>query len=373
MMRRVISLFQNIHHNQQGAAAIMFALFLNAAVIASALCLDKGRSLLARSEMTNAASAGSLAAGRKAGNEWLAKTFFKANLESGYQGITYNDSDIVVTINEAENTVSVTPLNFRLPVIIPFATASAGSSANMLISSRSTASMPESNVVPISVMLLYDTSSSMAAQDPVPCPVMGQGVCTKLEAVKEATNWLINNLENSPIESSIAGVLWSDTVTASMPYSDDFAQATAFFENGLQPSPSNSTNALSALEESEALLNQSPQERRLVMLMVDGNLDTVAGNSTIPTDNPPDYAGVPLSDAHRAVAWKCYEIKQAYPKTLSLWTVAYGPEAATPMNLDTLKYCATNQDQYFKATTGVEFYVALNRMNSQAGSLALTQ
>lgn len=356
---------------QDGAIAIIFVFLLNILMILTAMCMNLGMSFLAKAELENATTSANLIGARKGASEVLTLSVFKANLPTGPH-ISYNDEDIQVIINEYNNTASVIP-TISVPNFFPVPNTQ-GSSVS-LVRTISSATIPEGNVVRASINLLIGVSSSLEVPNPAgPCPINYWTPCSLLDAVRDSTTQLVANISGSSTDYAVATAIWADDANNNIPYTEDFPQLITHFNNGLQP-PIATTNAdgYSAMSFANSILSQAPYPRRLIFISVSEDINTLPVGYTPPAGYPPEYNGVPLSDNHRALAWMCNEIKNSYPEEASIWTVPYGPNAHSQMNIDTLKYCATNQDQYLPAHDGDDFWAAINAMYVQSGSLRLVE
>lgn len=393
MLRNIFNLVQILRclwNRQEGGIIIFFVFFLNAILAFLAVTFGAAMGTNVKSGELNAAAAASLAGAITNGNVPKAMAYFEANFRNGDYGINYSPSDIAIQVTN--DRFIVTPTDLDMAIFFPINAMDGPSpgSYSLNVSAQSIASLPDSVPVPKSVMLVLDRSGSMTREDAGPCPVSGTNPCSRLQALRESTFELIDNLEalpNSQTDYSIAGVAWDSAWIFpplyiepgySLPYTSDYATAHDSFDDLL--TAGGSTCAFCGLRAANTLLTQSPQAERTVVFMTDGAANSLPPNYTnlVPPGFPPDWTGDNIIDPFRTAAWECYYMKQTYP-SISIWTIAFGIDAGNGqpaggwMGVQLLQYCATAPAQYVFAPDGGALNEVFNNVFASIGKIKLVK
>ncbi len=383
-------LFRSIWKRQEGGVAIIFAFFLTVMVITLGFALDGGRALEARSRMQNAATAGALAGAIEgdvpADATAEAMDYFAANMPSGQGTVTYNPSDVTITLNNGN--ISVVPTNFGMPTYFPGgAGVSAGSAGTLNVSSVAVAGTPTGTVVPQSLLMVLDISGSMTpwggGNDAGPCPQSGQNPCARIQALREASIMLVQylaNLPNSANNYSVGAITWNSALMNWFDYQplSNLQSIIDDLNNYLQPQ-NGSTCGRCGMLKAEELLATSPQQTKTLVFLTDGSMNTLpAPPDSFPTGLPADYNLGPLTGpyetAFNGLVWKCHDIKDQYPNDLSVWTISFGGDVLyDPRNQRILKYCASDLSQYQHAPNGAALSAILGAIGTSIGSVRLIQ
>jgi hypothetical protein len=217
----------------------------------------------------------------------------------------------------------------------------------------------------------------MVAPDAGPCPISGQNPCSRIQALKEATLQLVDNvaaLPNSQINHSIAGVPWSSNIYNQFNYQTDYPDVKNKFVTYL--TAGGSTCLYCGLRKAQDFLPDSPQTKRVVVLMTDGYANQMPVPAIpYPSGYPPGWpSGVGLSAPFRSSIWACYEMKQAYPNDLTLWTISFGNWNLQGSIIEqVLQYCASSPAHYVHAPNGQALAAVFAQVLTGISDLRLTR
>lgn len=364
LVQKVSGLIKAFSANQEGVVAILMALMMNIYVAVLALSIDGGKLYLTTAESQNAATAAALSSviddANGLGESDMtseALDYFAVNFPTGQHAVEYDiNSDVAVDIGASS--VTVTPANMEFRAF--FAPALGGSAtATLRGGSVAEAGRPSGAAVPASLSLVLDVSGSMS--EPIgQCSVFGG--CKKITALKQAATKLIDNLAalpNAETDYSVAGVFWSTVVDASFSYQSDYTgvntQIDSLEANG-------STCMSCGLSRAKEFLPDSPQQKRVIVLMTDGEANTI---DKVRNDGyPPGWTGMrQLAQPFKGVIWHCYEMKQLYPSDLVIWAITFGDYNDFSLeSKQVMDYCASDSAHYIHAPDGNALAAVFDRV-----------
>lgn len=365
--------------SERGSLMITFAFMLNVLILAVALPMDLGRGYMARSAISGAADAAAIASAVDGGSDAKAEAYFKSNLPAGQLGIKYNyATDVDHSVDPVTGDVTVKTSNFMVPAYFSSGTKNSGT---VDVGDETIVGGSSSILESADFILVLDSSNSMQFLPKIkggkvtsynPVGIVSSNGVYKWEAVEAAALKFIDYImskqgvdkDGDPLYR-IALISYNDSLKASYPFADMLSQLVSKFPAMI--APGGNTNAGIALQESHKdILNDDPKRTKIVVFMTDGQFNIYDGPST-KWKWPSDYTGVktiqqtyPYSwppqstdtTAHRYAATQCNLLHQQ-PET-TVWTIAFGTEANTPINRDVLIYCATDPSQKRDAKDGNE-------------------
>ncbi len=343
-----------ILRDEQGAIAIMFVVLLNVMLGLVALAIDGGYGMAAKTIVAAATDPAALAGAVSGGDKSEVEKYFRANLEPGMYGISYNyQQNVHVSISSGQ--VTVEPTGFTIPTFFAGSLSTSaktasntGGSKELHVGGAATVSMQTAEVLAADIVFVLDASGSM------------QG--SNVEALRTAVYNGLDMIENSnnqnpdePIFVSLTSYATKVRVAPSV-FTDNIMSVRNMVHQATLPK--GSTCGSCSLKLIPDILPSKFNDIAAIILFTDGNFNkTTTG---------------PGSNAHGQVRYWCDQIK-AYGNgnETVIYTIGYG--AGAGQSAATLRYCATSPNHYFTANNASALNNIYSSIISELGKLRIVR
>lgn len=247
---------------EEGGVLIMVGLSVFLLFALGGSAIDLGAQQLVRNRLQQATDASALAAASlKEGTSDevrrnTALRYFKLNYPETFLGTERPEPDIQVSAGSVTVSTPNIPVNTRFINLSSNAQSVAG--AKTTVSTLSSATDNKYDII-----LVMDNSGSMSEKD--------GGNRTRMEALQNAANILVDDILSGTQENRIASITWDDGLIASLPFTDN-ASTVHDFINRMMPEGCTNSNVgiVEAMMTAQAARRAEDGVARVVILLTDG-------------------------------------------------------------------------------------------------------